>query len=101
MAGDNPELVMDADAETLGSLIAMSQTLEGRLRQLRDNTGAMPANSAVYIAELEDLVAQVDGQLNFAPDSVDLWGQRVNLLMDLELIYQHQFEREYGRMASL
>jgi hypothetical protein len=89
------------DAAAIEDLIAMSQILEGRLRALRNGTGAVPANSLTYIAELEDLVAQVDGQLNFAPHSVDLWGQRVNLLLDLELIYQHHWEREYGRMASL
>ena len=82
-------------------LIAMSQALETRLRKLRDHTGAMPADSAAYAAELEDLIARVDGELSFDPESLDLWGQRVNLLLDLEFIYQHQFEREYGRMASL
>ena len=61
----------------------------------------MPAASAVYVAELEDLVAQVDNELSFTPGSVNLWGQRVNLLLDLAQIYQSQWERYYGRMASL
>lgn len=91
----------DAEAAGLQELIAMSQVLERRLRTLRDNTAAMPAESAVYVAELEDLVARVDSQLSFEPDSVDLWGQRVNLMLDLEILFQHHFEREYGRMASL
>ena len=38
---------------------------------------------------------------SFAPDSINLWGQRVNLLLDLAQLYQHQWERQYGRMASL
>lgn len=87
--------------ETLNDLIALSQVLETRLRTLRDNSAGMPAESAVYVAELEDLVARVDSQLSYEPGSIDLWGQRVNLLLDLESLFQHQFEREYGRMASL
>ncbi len=55
----------------------------------------------MYVAELEDLVAQVDTELSFSPRSVNLWGQRVNLLLDLAQIYQHQWERDYSRMASL
>lgn len=90
-----------AGTESLPSLIAMSQSLEAQLRGLRDGNGAMPAESALYIAELEDLVAQVDQQLSFSPRSLDLWGHRVNLLLDLAQIYQQQWEREYGRMASL
>lgn len=85
----------------VGELITMSQTLERQLRSLREDTGTMPADSAVYVAELEDLVAQVDTELSFSPRSINLWGQRVNLLLDLAQIYQHQWEREYGRMASL
>lgn len=90
-----------AEAAPLQDLIAMSQILEQRLRLLRDRTSGMPSESAVFVAELEDLVARVDGQLGAQPDSLDLWTQRVNLMLDLELIFQHQFEREYGRMASL
>ena len=68
---------------------------------MRDETSGMPAQSAIYIAELEDMIARVDGELSYNPESLDLWGQRVNLLLDQEVIFQHQFEREYGRMASL
>ncbi|NND46008.1 MAG: hypothetical protein HKN58_11865 [Xanthomonadales bacterium] len=46
-------------------------------------------------------MAQVDQQLSYSPDSVNLWGQRINLLLDLAQIYQHQWERDYGLMASL
>jgi hypothetical protein len=87
--------------ETLDGLIAMSQALERQVRNLRERAGPMPAASTVYVAELEDLVAQVDNELSFSPDSVNLWGQRVNLLLDLAQLYQHQWEREYGRIASL
>lgn len=86
---------------TVDSLIAMSQTLERQVEELRDNTVSMPASSAAYVAELEDLVAQVDQQLSYSPDSVNLWGQRINLLLDLAQIYQNQWERDYGLMASL
>lgn len=87
--------------EDVGSLIALSQSLESQLRTLRDETGSLPGSSAVYIAELEDLVAQVDSELSQTPDSVNLWGQRINLLLDLAQIYQHHWETEYGQMASL
>jgi hypothetical protein len=95
-----PAASMEQD-DTLDSLIAMSQTLERQVRGLREGSGSMPAASAVYVAELEDLVAQVDNELSFSPNSVNLWGQRVNLLLDLAQIYQQQWERDYGRMASL
>ena len=94
-------LASEEQDDTLTDLIAMSQMLEIRLKGLRDGTGALPGQSALYVAELEDMVAMVDGELSFDPESLDLWGQRVNLLLDLEYIYQHQWEREYGRMASL
>jgi hypothetical protein len=61
----------------------------------------MPAESANYIAELEDLIAQVDTGLSMTPDSIDLWGQRVNLLLDLAQVYQQQWRIDYSRIASL
>jgi hypothetical protein len=91
----------ESQQDTLDSLITMSQSLERQVRNLREGVGPMPAASAVYVAELEDLVAQVDNELSFTPGSVNLWGQRVNLLLDLAQIYQSQWERYYGRMASL
>jgi len=96
--GDMP--IVD-EAPPLQDLVAMSQMLEQRLRLLRDQTSAMPSESTAYVAEIEDLVARVDGQLGMQPDSLELWTQRVNLMLDLEYLFQHQFEREYGRMASL
>ena len=75
--------------------------MQDQVKQLRNETGAMPAESAIYVAELEDLIAQVDYELSLAPDSIDLWGQRVNLLLDLAQIYQQQWQIDYGRMAAL
>ena len=48
-----------------------------------------------------DLVAQVDSELSVAPDSADLWSQRVNLLLDLSQLYENSLRRDYYRMASL
>ncbi len=95
-----PDASPDQD-QGLSDLIAVSQTLEKQLRVIRTHSGSIPASSAVYVAELEDMVAQVDTRLSVSPDSINWWGQRVNLLLDLAQIYQQQWEREYGRMASL
>lgn len=99
--GPVTEPVLNAQAANIDELIAMSQVLEKRLRRARSGTGALPARSLVWVSELEDMIARVDGELSIAPESPVLWGQRVNLLLDLESIYLHQFERELGRMASL
>jgi len=87
--------------DNLSALIGMSQTMEQQVKGLRQETSSMPAESAVYVAELEDLIAQVDSELSVTPDSIDLWGQRVNLMLDLAQIYQQQWVIDYGRMASL
>jgi len=87
--------------ENVTALIGLSQNMEKQVKQLRQETASMPAESAIYIAELEDLIAQVDNELSLTPESVDLWGQRVNLLLDLAQIYQQQWQIDYGRMASL
>jgi len=94
-------LTSDDAERSREQLIALSQGMEQRLRLLREQVGYLPADSALYVAELEDLIARVDGQLGASPDSLDLWSQRVNLMLDLEVVFQHQFDREYGRMASL
>jgi hypothetical protein len=86
---------------TLDSFIALSQQLESNLRTYRSQSGVMPTSSLVYQVELEDLVAQVDEELSMRPDSVDLWNQRINLLLDLSQIYQNELRREYHRMASM
>jgi hypothetical protein len=87
--------------DNINALIGLSQSMEEQVKQLRQETNAMPAESAIYVAELEDLIAQVDNELSLTPDSIDLWGQRVNLMLDLAQIYQQQWEIDYGRMASL
>lgn len=87
--------------DNISALIGLSQTMEEQVMQLRQEISSMPAESAIYVAELEDLIAQVDNELSLTPDSIDLWGQRVNLMLDLAQIYQQQWEFYYGRMASL
>lgn len=87
--------------DNIVALVELSQSLEEQLAKLRQETASMPAESAIYVAELEDLIAQVDNGLSLTPDSIDLWGQRVNLMLDLAQIYQQQWEIDYGRMASL
>ncbi len=87
--------------DNIDALIAMSQSMEEQVANLRQETSSMPAESANYVAVLEDLIAQVDTGLSQAPDSIDLWGQRVNLLLDLAQVYQQQRQIDYGRIASL
>jgi hypothetical protein len=83
------------------SLIAMSQQLEDRIRAYRTRAGDLPSDALVYQVELQDLVAQVDSELSMAPDSAALWGQRINLLLDLSQLYENSLRRDYYRMASL
>jgi len=90
-----------AAPQTLDSLIVLSQQLETRVRSYRSEVGGMPTDSLVYQVELEDLIAQVDDELSMRPDSLELWSQRVNLLLDLSQLYQNQLRRDYHRMASL
>ena len=87
--------------DTLDSLIAISQQLEGRVRLYRSEVGGMPSNDLVYQVELEDLIAQVDGELMMNPESVGLWNQRVVLLTDLSRLYENRLRRDYRQMASL
>jgi len=87
--------------DTLGSLIALSQELESNLRKIRSQAGLMPTSVVIYQVELEDLVAQVDEELSMHPDSLDLWSQRINLMLDLSQLFQNELRREYQQMASL
>ncbi len=87
--------------DNIGAMIGLSQSMEEQVKHLRQKTASMPAESAIYVAELEDLIAQVDSELSLTPGSLDLWGQRVNLLLDLARIYQQQWQLDYSRMASL
>jgi len=86
---------------TLDSLIALSQQLETRVRSYRSDFGGMPTDSLVFQVELEDLIAQVDDELSMRPESLDLWSQRVNLLLGLSQLYENQLRRDYQRIASL
>ena len=101
LATSSPNPASMTVEDNITELIGLSQSMEEQVMKLRQETGSMPAESAIYVAELEDLIAQVDGELSVTPDSVDLWGQRVNLMLDLAQIYQQQWEAYYGRMASL
>lgn len=83
------------------SMIAMSQQLENRIRAYRTRVGDLPSDALVFQVELQDLVAQVDSELSAAPDSAELWSQRVNLLLDLSQLYENSLRRDYYRMASL
>lgn len=96
-----PPAVEAPPPATLDSLVSLSQGLENRLRLIRMEAGDLPADRLVYRVELEDLIVQVDAQLSQEPDSLPLWMQRVNLLMDLERLYENSLRRDYQRMASL
>ena len=96
-----PATAVTTAPQTLDSLITLSQQLENRVRTYRSEVGGMPTDSLVYQVELEDLIVQVDDELSMRPDSLELWSQRVNLLLDLSQLYQNQLRRDYQRMASL
>lgn len=90
-----------APPDTLGALVDLSRRLEAHLRELRAESGAMPAELLVYRVELEDLIAQVDDAISRQPESGALWSQRVNLLLDLHQLYRQELRREQGLVASL
>jgi len=92
---------VEASPQALDSLVSLSQKLENRLRSYRSEMGRMPTETLVYQVELEDLIAQVDEELSMNPNSPELWGQRVNLLLDLSRLYENQLRRDYRHMASL
>jgi hypothetical protein len=89
------------DGNTLAELVGLSQELESSLRRARARVAVMPARTLAYQVELEDLVAQVDEAINQSPESIALWSQRVNLLLDLNQIYQRELRRDYSTVASL
>ena len=91
----------DSPVLTVETLIALSQQLESRLRAARNEVGTLPTESLIYRVELEDMIALVDEELSQTPDSRSLWSQRVNLLLDLDQLYQNQLRRDYQQMASL
>jgi len=101
LATQGTEIASVSVKDNINALIGLSQNVEKQVMRLRQETNSMPAESAIYVAELEDLIAQVDNELSLTPGSLDLWGQRVNLMLDLARIYQQQWQIDYGRMASL
>jgi hypothetical protein len=96
----DPTSLPDGEPMTVGNLVVLSQRLETRLRDLRSGSGPLSGETAIYVAEIEDLITQVDGALSASPESIDLWGQRVNLLLDLQAIYRHHWEQEYRWLAT-
>ena len=101
LATPGTEIASVSVKDNINALIGLSQNVEKQVMKLRQETNSMPAESAIYVVELEDLIAQVDNELSLTPDSLDLWGQRVNLMLDLAQIYRQQWQIDYGRMASL
>jgi hypothetical protein len=61
----------------------------------------MPTDALIYQVELEDMVAQIDEELSLNPESLKLWSHRINLLLDLDQLFQNQLRRDYQQMASL
>lgn len=98
---ENPVSSDGPQTNTLDSLIALSQQLESNVRNFRSQVNVMPTSSVIYQVELEDLVAQVDEELSMRPDSMNLWSQRINLMLNLTQLYQNELRREYHAMASL
>jgi len=98
---ENPASSDSTQTNTLNSLIALSQQLESNLRNFRSQVNVMPTSSVIYQVELEDLVAQVDEELSMRPHSMNLWSQRINLMLNLTQLYQNELRREYHAMASL
>lgn len=86
---------------SMESLIAMSQQLEKRIRAYRASAGDLPSDVLVYQVELQDLIVQVDDQLSANPESAELWGQRVSLLLDVSRLYENTLRRNYRHLASL
>lgn len=91
----------DDEPANLAALINLSQQLERNLQLIRGEVAVMPEQALIYQVELEDLVAQVDEAINQNPESLELWSQRVNLLLDLNQIYKVQLRRDYSHVASL
>jgi hypothetical protein len=87
--------------QSVASLIALSQQMEARLRVARSQVGTLPTEALIYQVELEDTIALVDEELSMDPKSRALWSQRVNLLLDLDRLYQNQLRRDYYQVASL
>lgn len=86
---------------SLATLMSLSRQLEERLQHYRSEHGDLPSGLLVYQVELQDLVAQVDEEISVYPQSLELWNQRVRLLMDISRLYENRLRREYHQLASL
>ena len=82
-ATNGTELASQQTDTTLDSLIGLSQMVERQVRGLRKEIGSVPTDSLIYMAELEDLVIQVDDQLSQQPDSLDAFNYICDLFDDL------------------
>jgi hypothetical protein len=74
-----------ADAAQLASLQERSQALEHWLRETQRAATPLSGQDLAASAEIEDMIALVDGQLGAAPrdSEMALWRRRVALLEDL------------------
>lgn len=90
-----------APGKTLETLMALSQQLESRLHIYRNEVGDLPSGLLIYQVELQDVVAQVDEEISVNPESLELWSQRVNLLVDISQLYESRLRRDYHQLASL
>jgi hypothetical protein len=74
-----------ASAAQLASLHRRSQALEHWLRETQRAAAPLSGQDLAAAAEIEDMIALVDGQLNAAPpdSELPLWRRRVALLEDL------------------
>ena len=93
--------VVPSEADILDSLVRLSQQLEGQVQAKRKQLGSINGDALVYQVEMQDLIALVDEELSQDPRSIELWSQRVNLLLDVNQLYENQLRREYHNMASL
>jgi len=69
----------------MASLRQRSQDLEHWLRETQRAAAPLSGQDLAAAAEIEDMIALVDGQLNAAPrdSELPLWRRRVALLEDL------------------
>ena len=82
-------------------LVKLSRGMENKLSEYRQAVGTLPADMAVKVMELEDMIAVLDSQLVQAPQAETLWFQRVTLIADLLSLYKLQNETPAGLYASL
>lgn len=82
-------------------LLAMSQKLEDKIASYKYQNSPVSAAGAIMIAELEDMIAVVDGQLANQNADAELWYRRVTLLADLSAIYAQNRNLNYQQYVGL